>query len=250
MPQPIDTLVAFSQQKADIETVMRALVEHRDWHVPVLALGREFAEGLIIYASEFSVPLAPLHVFTDRASADRGVQKLGHRAMGIYASGVSGVEMFGRLRDLKDVQALAVNVANPPSEQWYVKSGAFGLCGSWSDAVALEAALDADAPDLRSRMKRAAWLVPIARSDKTIVQAEVSGQGPHAFLFSAPDRLQQFLAGLSPDQAAQCDRAVLQGEGLFALLARTTLGGVLVNASSPGARVFPLSYCRSVLDGA
>ena len=65
-PRARQALADYAQQKVDADAVMRALIEHDDWHVPVHALTRPPAVPPIVYAEQSQVAPHQLNVFTDR----------------------------------------------------------------------------------------------------------------------------------------------------------------------------------------
>ena len=244
MVDPRDVLVAFSKKEASMHAVMRALVEYDGWLVPIHGVtdmqGQHVAVDypVVMFSQQLSVPLDKLLVFTDRAQAELAAAKYGREVLGLYAEKVPGAVLFKRLegQSLSAVQELRVNPASSVEHQWFIGRGGFTLSGAWADAVALERKLADIDESLFSALKNyEGWWVPVAKSDKTIVQAETSA-GPHAFVFTAPDEYERFVAKLGP-RASQVDAlAGMPSAKLLPLIMSTKLSGLLVNARVPLSR--------------
>ncbi len=250
-PRARQALVDYSQAKLDADAVMRALIEHEDWHVPVHALARSVVDQVIIYAQQFKVAPHQLNVFTDREAADQAAVKFGGEPMGVYAAGISGTELFGGLLKvpaLEPAQTLQVNPGTATAEQWFVARDAFGLCGVWCQAIALERAITASSAGWTEAMRTyPAWLAIIGKTDNALVRINKPGKGEHALIFTAPDHSAHFLKGLPAAQASACQASPVPGEQLFPFLAASSVKGFVINANSTQARVFDSSVCRAIL---
>jgi hypothetical protein len=237
MPTPTDVLFAFSQKQANDSQVMRALVEHDDWYLPVHALLEPKVNNLVVYAKDFSVRTDRLAVFTTRHAADQAAQAWGGAAMGVYGGGIRGVELFGTLERpaLAAATELVVDAASGQERMWFIKRSGFRLSAAWAGAVRLERELERFEASTFAALKAAQGLwVPMAKSDQTLVQLETD-TGPHALVFTAPDRYEAFLEQLGP-RADQVKPTVVDGAQLFPFLLGTKLSGVLVNARIPLSR--------------
>ena len=240
MPTPIDSLIAYSKKQLDGDAVMRALIEHDDWFMPALYLPGEtkVAEALVVYAQEFSLREDTLLVFTDRTSMDSAVQKLGHKALGIYAGRIKGTALFGQLQrpELAKIKELHVNPGLPPEQGWFVERGRFGQCQAWAEAITVERALlNPDGGLFGALEAYEGFWVGIAKSDKTLVQVPYEGKAAYVFVFTAPDHYQRFVTSLG-DRSAQVTSAVLPGKKLFPFLLGTKIDGLLLNGRVPLAR--------------
>ncbi|HEY2367546.1 MAG TPA: hypothetical protein VGH87_14220 [Polyangiaceae bacterium] len=237
-------LEAFAKKEATMHAVMRALVEYDGWLVPIHGVtdmqGQHVAVDypVVMFSQQLSVPLDKLLVFTDRAEAERAATKYGREVLGLYAEKVPGTVLFGRLEgpSLSAVQELRVNPASPTEHQWFIGRGGFVVAGAWADAVSLDRKLaDIDESLFGALKNYEGWWVPVAKSDKTIVQLELDG-GPHALAFTAPDEYEKFLAKMGP-RASQIDAlAGFSSAKLLPLIMSTKLSGLLVNARTPLSR--------------
>ncbi len=235
MPSPLDALAAFSKKQLEANDVMRLLVEHDDWQVPVPYLEGDQADSVVIYSEKFSLREDTLLVFTDRASMDVGAQKLGREALGIYAGNVKGTKLFGGLERpaLAKIKELHVNPGSPEEKRWFVGRGAFMQCGAWADAIKLERALANPNAQMFGELNRYdGFWVPIAKSDQTFVQVPMDDGKVFVFAFTAPDHYRRFIKNLG-ERASQVGSGVVPGKKLFPFLLGTKVDGVLINGRMP-----------------
>jgi hypothetical protein len=235
MPSPLDALLAFSKKQLEANDVMRVLVQHDDWQMPVVYLQEDKADSVVMYAEKFSLREDTLLVFTDRASMDVGAQKLGREALGIYAGKVKGTELFGGLERpaLSKIKELHVNPGSPEEKRWFVGRGAFAQCGAWADAIKLERTLENPSAEMFGELGRYdGYWVPLAKSDQSFVQVPMDDGRVFVFAFTAPDTYQQFTKSLG-ERAAQVGSGVVPGKKLFPFLLGTKVDGVLINGRLP-----------------
>lgn len=235
MPNPTDVLLAYSKKQATADDVMRALVEHDDWYLPVHALTSNKVDGrVVVYAQNYSVRQDRLLVFTNREAMDAAAAKLGGEAMGVYGGGVKGVDLFGSLqrKELEACKELIVDGASGQERMWFIGRDAFLLCNTWSQAIALEREIQKLDEGVWAELKRyEAWWVPVAKSDTSLVHMPIEGQ-PHGFAFTAPDHYNRFLSSVG-SQADQVKSLIVPGSRLFSFVLQTKLGGLLINGQLP-----------------
>lgn len=245
----VQALLDHSQKKLDAAGVMRALVEHDDWHVPSHAITRPAADRLIVYAEKPELAAHQLNIFTDRAAADLAAEKFGRPPMGTYAGGVRGLELFSGLLlmpALAPALMLQVNPGSPIELQWFIERSAFGLCAVWSNAITLERAMGSQSwADAMRRYE--GWLVILGKADNAVVRMTIRDKGEHALVFSAPDLADNFLRNLPNNGAANCKQSAVDGEHLFKFLLNSGVKGFIVNGNSPQTRVFDVAACRTIM---
>ncbi len=246
-------LLDHAQKKLEPAAVMRALVEHDDWHVPVHALARDAPYQLIQYAERDRATVAPhqLNVFTDRVAADLAAEKFGRGPMGTYVGGIRGAELFGnllRVPTLTTALMLQVNPGSATELQWFVERNAFALCAIWSNAIAVERAVTSkDVGWVEAMRGYPGWLAVLGKTDNALVRINMREKGEHALVFTAPDLADNFLRGLPNNGGSACKTSAVLGEQLFRYLLKSGVKGFIVNASSPQTRVFDTSICRTIL---
>ncbi len=246
-------LIDHSLKKLDAPAVMRALVLHDDWHVPIHALARTAAGPVISYTEPGKSQLAThqLNVFTDREAADLAAEKFGRGPMGPYVGQIPGSELFANLLQVPALSAalmLQVNPGSPTEQQWFVERNAFALCGLWSDAIGLERTISTTAVGWAEAMRKyPGWLLVMGKTDNALVRINMREKGEHALLFTAPDLAEHFLRGLPNNGGSACKTHSAVGETLFKFLIQSAVKGFIVNASTPQTRVFEASACRAIL---
>jgi hypothetical protein len=228
-------LAAYAQRspatQADIDHVMRALVEHDDWYVPVLFADRAWAQTnfdqMLLFAD--AVPSPVLTAFTDHESALRAEGQ----AIGVFGGPVSGIKVMRSLDG--SYNALIVNPASPREHQWYIASGGFQIAGEWAGAIIVERVLaergggplpSADLLDHRYHL----LLEKQAHSVAQIHLPEVDGAV--AVCFTATDRAAEFFASLPTAARGQADIAPADGPQLFDMLRGIGVAGLVINAGS------------------
>lgn len=219
--------------QADIDRVMRTLVEHDGWYVPVLYADRVW--GQTVFDQMLIFPDAPpgnvLTVFTDEDSALRAE----NQPIGPYGGPVAGGQLMGALDPT--FTALVVNPASPRDHQWYIAVGGFEIAGHWAAAVAAERALADRAaggrlPVAQLRAYRAYQLL-LDKSGNALTEIRVPGlDGTLAVAFTAPDRAAEFLGNLPPGPRAIAALAVADGPELFEMLAELNVAGLVLNAGT------------------
>lgn len=241
MQSPREILRAYAEKRATIDEVMRVLVEHDGWHVPMHLLATNVVEELIVFAQKSEVPAETALVFTDRQGADAFVAKHGGTPLGVYGAPIAGVDLFAALgsdrEECKRVRELRVNEASPRNELWFMGAATFGLAAQLARAVILERAITAaqagnvaGLPDLMRSY--GSWVVPVGKADRSFVRVTLPDLGEHIVLFTAPDRSGALTAALPPEEAARIGFATIAGRDLFSLLGRTSYAGAIVNPNS------------------
>jgi hypothetical protein len=219
--------------QADIDRVMRSLVEHDGWFVPVLYADRWW--GQTGFDQILIFPDAPpgnvLTVFTDETSALLAK----NQAIGPYGGPVGGVQLMERLDP--SFTALVVNPASPRDHQWYIATGGFEIAGHWATAVVAERALASrtaggSLPVAELRAYRAYQLL-LDKSGNALTEIGVPGvDGTFVVCFTAPDRAGGFLASLPPGARASAALAVADGPEMFEMLVELGVAGLVLNAGS------------------
>ncbi|HEX8186721.1 MAG TPA: hypothetical protein VF586_00090, partial [Pyrinomonadaceae bacterium] len=110
----VQMLTAYGAGRANFNDVMRALVSHRGWFVPLALFGRDGgpdrrADSILMLGAEMLVPPGELWVFTDEEAA-RLAQAKG-ASLGTYAGRVAGTELFRAVGP--DSQTVRVNPGSP-----------------------------------------------------------------------------------------------------------------------------------------
>lgn len=246
-----ETLAAFSRKEASDLEVMRSLAEHDDWYVPVHVLRGDFADRMVVYSEEYTVPEKACLVFTDREAADRGAERFGGAMLGAYAGGVSGLELLAALSDpsMEKADELLVNEGSDRAVTWYVGRDSFPHAQLWGRAVRVERAIEQRAPDLADLMRRFdAYTLAMTKVERGLVQVEAAGLGLCAVAFTAPDNQRAFMTALAPELQERVGVAALPGEQLFTLLKQVRPAGLVLNPNTTRTAVLDIGICELVLE--
>jgi hypothetical protein len=217
--------------QADIDRVMRALVEHDDWYVPVLfadrAWGQTNFDQMLLFADAAPSPL--LTVFTDHESA----LLADGQPIGVYGGPVPGVQLMRSLDST--FKALIVNPASPREHQWYIASGGFRIAGNWATAITVERALATRGGGPAPAAELLAHRYHLLLEKRKHALAEIllpDVDGPVGVCFTAADRTEEFFNSLPPGARVLADTAPVEGAHLFEMMRGAGIAGLVVNAGS------------------
>ena len=242
-PTPISAarraLVDFAERspatQADVDQVMRALVTHDDWYVPVLFADRAWGQTRFDRELLFAdvEPTQVLNVFTDPEAA----MLADGQAIGVYGGPVSGSRLMASLDVSLDVSldALIVNPASPREHQWYIAAGGFEIAVAWATAIAVERALagrgNGAAPVIELLGHR--YQLLLEKATHALAQIYLPDiDGVVAVAFTATDRVEEFVASLPMQARSLADIAVVDGPQLFDMMRGIGAAGLVVNAGS------------------
>jgi hypothetical protein len=228
-------LVAFAERQpatqADIDHVMRVLVSHGDWYVPVAyaarAWGQSTFQQMLLLGGDEATPV--LSVFTDRESAELA----DGQPLGAYGGPVPGTKLLSRLDP--SLQSLVVNPASPREQQWYIASGGFEIAIGWATAIVAERALanrgsgPIPIPELVGHRYRLLVENP-NRAVAQIFLPEISGAV--SVCFTASDRAAEFLDSLPAPARNHAGLVDIPGAQLFDMLRGVHAAGLVVNAGA------------------
>lgn len=232
----VQTLLAYSQQRATANDVMRSLTSHRGWLAPVVLFAQDGEEPLlfdhaILFGTETRLPPGELWIFTDRAAAERA--QASGALLGAYVNGLAGTELFSKIP--QDLQIVRVNPYSPQEQSWQLLAGSFELAEAWAKAVALEAGFtSAGSLDIEAISRFKSFLFLRHASGYVITLPNQAGLKNPAVVFTAPDCVDAFWAKLSEAQRNGLERYVADGLTLIKKLPEQQIDGLLINAFGPG----------------
>jgi hypothetical protein len=217
--------------QADIDEVMRALVSHDDWYVPVLFADRAWGQTAFHQMLLFpDAPLGPvLNAFTDHESA----MLAEGQAIGVYGGPVPGTKLMRALDS--SLNALVVNHASPREHQWYIASAGFEIAIGWASAIIVERALAArgNGPAPMAELLEHRYHLLLERPSHALAQVYLPDiDGAVSVSFTATDRAEEFIASLPPDARPLAELTPIDGPQLFAMMRGVGAAGLVVNAGS------------------
>jgi len=236
----IETLVGYSQKRANGNDVLRAMMSHRGWFVPIgfFALSGEpkrKVESMLMLSAENLVPPGELWIFTDEASARLAADK--GFSVGTYAGGMAGTELFQITEP--GLQTVYINLGSPPERTWMFQEGSASTVGRlWAEAIALEEKFvewqQTGKPDKTAIMNYRAFILFDHVSGPIITLPNMGGLANPAAAFTTPDCVQKFFYELSDEERASIKQVEVNGQRLLQL---SSLGidGFLFNFFGPGA---------------
>lgn len=244
---PSDVLAAFGAGRANTDDVMRALVSHRGWLVPIDFFAARRGDGaradqILILSPESQAPPGNLWLFTDEGAA-RLAQSNG-ASLGAYAGRMGGTELFGAIG--REHQTVYVNPGSPRERTWVFQEGsATDVGGLWAEAVALEESFAgwqaAGAPDRTALEGYRAFMLYNHASGPVITLPGRGGMSNPAVTFTAPDCAGAFLGLLNDEQRGQLRPVTIDGKSLLTNLP-SGIDGLLFNPFGPGPTyALPLS---------
>lgn len=218
--------------QADIDLVMRALTEHDDWYVPAAyaerAWGQSGADRTLTYPDP--APSPNLMVFTDDESAAHA----DGQPIGRYLGGITGRALLASL--VGGYAAVTVNHASPREYQWFISEPGFEIARNWAATVAAERALGrlGDGPlPVGDLCAHDGYHLLFSREEKGLTRIRVPAvEGELAMAFTAPDRVNEFLTGLTPAQRAEAAFPQVRGVQLFEMMVEGAVAGLVVNGGS------------------
>jgi hypothetical protein len=241
MSAPEQTLIAYSQKRAGNNEVMRALVSHRGWFVPVglFALTGESerrVQKMLALSSENLTPAGELWIFTSDEAALHATAK--GASLGSYAGGMGGTELF-RLIDQSSVQTVHVNPFSSVEQTWSFWEGSASTLGRlWAEVIALEEKFSEweqkGTPDLAAIESCRAFLVFDHLSGPIVTLPNQGGLQYPAAAFTAPDCAQSFLDALTEEERSSIKQVEVDGKRLLTLPAICGVDGFFFNAFGPG----------------
>jgi hypothetical protein len=245
MSTVLSTLEQFAAKQVNADAVMRALVSHPHFFVPIgfaPTLGRSEFERILMISASGGPPPGELYVFTDESCLD----VLGKRPLGSFVTPVSGIELFCALPET-GLKKLKVNPGGRLEHFWFVGEEAIPLARLWGRAVRLETLLgDPSKPKeaLYAALRTFEAYTILVHPNGAVATAQgLGGFENPAMVFTSPDSFERMAA-----QAPSCTLQHLGARELFELLPRAGVDGIAFNPLGPGATAFfPLTLVASVL---
>lgn len=245
MSTVLSTLEKFAAKQVNADAVMRALVSHPDYFVPISfapTLGRSEFERIVMISASGGPPPGELYVFTDESCLDA----LGKQPLGSFVTPVSGIELFCALPEA-GLKKLKVNPGGKLEHFWFVGEEALSLARLWGRAVRLEVLLgDPSKPKaaLYAALRTFEAFTILVHPNGAVATAQgLGGFKNPAMVFTSPDSFARMQA-----QAPSCTLKHLGARELFELLPRAGVDGVIFNPLGPGSKAaFPLSIVTNVL---
>lgn len=236
LSEPVRVLTDYSQKRASVNEVMRALASHKGWLAPALMFAQAgeqhlFLDSVVLFGMETRLPPGELWVFTDRPAAERA-QAAG-ALLGPYAADIPGTELFGKMDP--GFQIVRVNPYSPNEQGWQFLPGSFEVAELWAQVIALEEGFrNTEGLDYGAIARFPAFLLFNGPSGYVITLPNQGGMKNPAAVFTAPDCSDAFLTRLTDEQRRGLERVAADGMTLLKKLPLQEIDGMYLNAFGPG----------------
>jgi hypothetical protein len=245
----IHALNAYKRRHISMHSLMRAMLSHDGWFVPLNWVRRylpkrKAPDRLLTLSDEGDWPPGGhLWVFTDEEEAYAASES--GNALGGYSGPMVGEEVFGALAE--GISEVHINHASPPWRALVIEGSKLPYIEAWVHAFRLERILVSKPEELEPWLKAAIYLVPLDKRQRKASVVRVENlPGNFVAAFTAPDRAHNFIAGLSPPEQAKAALTVLNAQQLFGMPSTLPVAGVALNADALPCIVFPPDRCREL----
>lgn len=251
---PVQMLIDYYRDQADINDVMRSLTSHQNWIAPVMFFTHIDQKNNLIADSTsttagFQITPGELWIFTDPKSV-LFAQKAGAK-LGNYAAGLRGKELFNKIP--LNIQVVRINPYAPP-EHSLLLLGEIGikLANRWAEAISFEDKIKKwEQPGAHDKTAFLNFhsLITFTDSAGAIFTILIPGGKlmKIAPVFTAPDCARKFVESdlMSPEQRAGIRQVAVTGEMLLDQSTNLRIEGVNINPFGPGPMYFlPFSIFR------
>jgi hypothetical protein len=210
MSRPRTAIPALRRGHASRAAVLRALVEHREWLVPVSFFPRERVAtcGKVSFGPRSHMPPGELWIFTETATVHAA---LAHGAvLGSYVPSIQGTELFGALTD--EVRLLRVNPSGYADDLLAFEPESFPELRAWADRVRHEQRLLGTKVDPAALRACPELHVPLLPDGRMIAKPGHDGFAQPGVVCTSLDCYEAFVGALDPGLAAQLRHVVVDGE--------------------------------------
>jgi hypothetical protein len=226
----IETLRAFFEKQTTAPRLVRALVAHDGWYVPMLwamTVLRRTSFDDVVGERRGSIAFEALRAFTSRDAVIEA------REEGCYVGPIRGSELFDKLPIM--LTTIDVNPGLAAASRWSIEGAGIDVMREIGRARALERAIDTWAPDVRQRLvNHEFWMYRSATNAIALYSREL----PFGLVFT--DR---YAADVVAEALVEWKLLRVRGSTLFAAVHALRLHGFLVNPFADVNRVVPREMC-------
>ncbi len=231
-------------RKLDGPGLMRALLKHDEWIMPIhMQPDGEWHPTVIRDMEDQRFQL----IFTDEQGYRDGVAAIGQQVMGERTLTLGGPALFGKLGD--DADVLSINWNSPP--QLFFKQAQFPALRRWAAAINVERTLASPRPDLSLLKHFDSFYIVLQKVEGGYaLTLAPDPQGRRlAAVFTAEDTLDAFVKDQSNGQMGfePITRSIV-GELLFDDLKDIPIDGICFNPVGPvPKRLFTAALSAAVM---
>lgn len=229
------SILAARRDEVSRDQMLRVLMEHREWLVPVSAMARsELAVCCkVSFGPRAQTPPSELWVFTETATA-QSAQTHG-AVLGSFAMSIDGARLFGTL--LGEAEVLRVNPAGYPEDVLTFDRAQYAELERWAGVVARERELgSADGVTAGALLRTLSEVhVPLLPDGRMVAKPGHDGFAQPGVACTSRDSYEAFVGALDPSFGGSLRHVVLDGSGLCAELGRQgEVDAIYLNPFGPG----------------
>jgi hypothetical protein len=209
--------------------LLRQLISHDDWRVPVYVGDDGTSHYLYVKNSDGE---RFQFLFTDDPAYQAGLAAVGEGLLGSRCMTIKGVDLFSDLSD--DADVISINWGSPP--EIFFKRDQIPSLRDWAQAVKLERTLATPTPDLKLLKRYQRYYIVLQKVEEgyALTLAPDKHGRKLAAVFTAEDTLQAFLDDARKGEwGFEPITRTIPGEHLFDDLREMPLDGIAFNSSGP-----------------
>lgn len=248
-------ILAQRRGEASAHQVLRSLMEHREWWVPLgffpasdTARMRKTSFGRLHH-----VPPSELWVFTEAGTACEAHQR--GAPVGSFVQSIPGHQLFATLRRRPGIRAVQVNAGGYPEDLLTFAPDAFETLEQWALAIGFERLLgsstelsDAVLARSKSYEQYLAFMLP---DERMLVKAGHDGLAQPGVVCTSQDSADILLETLEDDFRETLRLTTLSAAELRHELERQDIDGLVLNPLGPGPqRTLSMIDSQALCEGA
>jgi hypothetical protein len=209
MSRPRTAIPALRRGEASRPVVLRALVEHREWLVPIQFFSREqtATASKVSFGPRSHTPPSELWVFTEAATVHAAIA---HGAvLGSYVQSVAGIELFGAITD--ELRVVRINPSGYADDQLAFEPESYPELRTWASVVRRERELLGAGVDRAALAAHPELHVPLLPDGRMIAKPGHDGYAQPGVVCTSLDCYEAFVGALDPSLATQLRHSVVDG---------------------------------------
>ncbi len=246
MSLPRALVLARRRGEASFQEILRGLLVHPGWLVPVGFFPRAELAGAykVAFGPRHQCPPAELWIFSEHGTAQHAASQ--GAPLGAFVVGVEGTAVFGGLPP--EVSTVRINPFGYPEDLLVLEAQELAEAGVWARTVDLEERLRRSADpardgELLTRLRHHdAYHIPLLPDGRMLAKPGEGGFAQPGVVCTSTDSYEAFVAVLEPALRQQLRRTVVDGARLREELSRQDIDGVFLNPFGPGpTALWPLA---------
>ena len=247
MSVPRALLLAHQRGEATVNQVLRGLMAHKGWLVPVSFFEPEEVRDTykVAFGPRHQIPHAELWIYTEQGTATYAVQQ--GALLGAYVTMIPGTVLFQRMPEA--AQTLKVNAGGYAEDLLELERVSFDRLALWARTVELEQAMagvgdpTADLQLMAKLRAHGEYHLALLPDGRMIAKPGEGGYQQPGVVCTSPDSYDTFVEALDETLQQQIRHSIVDGDAFGAEIARQDIDAVFFNPFGPGPT---LTWPRSV----